>query len=286
MLDLFGNLVTTKHKCTVSVENDYLRIVTPYNAQFVMNIKTLPGNERKFDGTTKAWLVAARHYTKVRDWIMQLYNEDIGALSVPVAAPSAEIRVLDVLYLGQCKPRGTDFNEAYGMSMDGNWAFNFPEPVLREWFEGFYDKQSSATTLYGLLGVARDADATALRSAYRRTARQWHPDVCKEAGANEIFMQLANAYNILSNPVARARYDAGLALESTLQHPGVDIGAAASNNYRPLLRCGYVLAEGVPTLGRFTVKKIQQWEDITNMQGQVLVVSWPMGADKPVQKWA
>lgn len=284
MLDLFGNLVTTKNKCSVNVENDYLRVATPYNASFVTRIKTLPVGERKFDGATKAWLVAARHYATVRDWIMQLYNEDIGPMAVVTTAPKVEIRVLDVLYLGQCKPRGVDFDEAYGMSKDGNWDFAFPEPALREWFEGFYDKQTSATTYYGLLGVPRDVDPDGLKNAYRRAARQWHPDVCKEPNANEIFMQIQNAFNILSNQKTRARYDAGLALEATLRNPNIDI-CGASGGYRPLLRCGYVLAEGRPTLGRFTVSKILKWEDIINPAGQVLVVSWPMGADKPLEKW-
>ena len=68
---------------------------------------------------------------------------------------------------------------------------------------------------YELLGVARDADADTLKRAYRRMARQYHPDINKEAGAEDRFKEIGRAYEVLSDPQSRARYDqfgeAGLA---------------------------------------------------------------------------
>ena len=43
---------------------------------------------------------------------------------------------------------------------------------------------------YDLLGVSRDADADTLKRAYRRLARQYHPDINKEAGAEEKLKRL------------------------------------------------------------------------------------------------
>lgn len=60
---------------------------------------------------------------------------------------------------------------------------------------------------YDLLGVSRDADADALKRAYRRLARQFHPDVNKGAGAEDRFKEIGRAYEVLSNPQTRARYD-------------------------------------------------------------------------------
>jgi len=60
---------------------------------------------------------------------------------------------------------------------------------------------------YELLGVARDADADALKRAYRRLARQYHPDVNKEAGAEDRFKEIGRAYEVLSDPQTRSRYD-------------------------------------------------------------------------------
>jgi molecular chaperone DnaJ len=60
---------------------------------------------------------------------------------------------------------------------------------------------------YELLGVSRDVDADSLKKAYRRLARQYHPDVNKDPAAEERFKEIGRAYEVLSDPQARARYD-------------------------------------------------------------------------------
>jgi curved DNA-binding protein len=62
--------------------------------------------------------------------------------------------------------------------------------------------------LYGELGVARDAGEEEIRKAYRRLARQFHPDVNpNDAKAEERFKEISFAYDVLSDPEKRARYD-------------------------------------------------------------------------------
>ncbi|MGF1539324.1 MAG: molecular chaperone DnaJ [Pleurocapsa sp.] len=60
---------------------------------------------------------------------------------------------------------------------------------------------------YQILGVSRDADKEELKRAYRRLARKYHPDVNKESGAEEKFKEINRAYEVLSEPETRARYD-------------------------------------------------------------------------------
>jgi molecular chaperone DnaJ len=60
---------------------------------------------------------------------------------------------------------------------------------------------------YDILGVSRDADKDQIKKAYRRLARKYHPDVNKEAGAEERFKEINRAYEVLSEPETRARYD-------------------------------------------------------------------------------
>ena len=60
---------------------------------------------------------------------------------------------------------------------------------------------------YQILGVSRDADADTLKSAYRKLARQFHPDVNKDPGAEDKFKEIGRAYEALANPETRARYD-------------------------------------------------------------------------------
>jgi curved DNA-binding protein len=60
---------------------------------------------------------------------------------------------------------------------------------------------------YAALGVPRDADEQAIKNAYRRLARQYHPDVSKAADAEARFKEVAEAYATLKDPEKRAAYD-------------------------------------------------------------------------------
>jgi curved DNA-binding protein len=63
---------------------------------------------------------------------------------------------------------------------------------------------------YELLGVSRTATDKAIKSAYRRLARKYHPDVNKgDKQAEERFKEVAEAFAVLSDPEKRARYDRG-----------------------------------------------------------------------------
>src|SRR4051812_2609685 len=60
---------------------------------------------------------------------------------------------------------------------------------------------------YEVLGVARDADETEVKKAFRRLARELHPDVNSTETAEEDFKEVAEAYEILSDAERRATYD-------------------------------------------------------------------------------
>ena len=62
---------------------------------------------------------------------------------------------------------------------------------------------------YAVLGVDRDADADTIKKAYRRLARQYHPDVNSDPGAAERFKEVSHAYEVLSDPEKRRVYDLG-----------------------------------------------------------------------------
>ena len=60
---------------------------------------------------------------------------------------------------------------------------------------------------YKILGVDRSADEKTLKQAYRRLARKYHPDVSKAVGSTERFKEINEAYEVLSDPEKRKRYD-------------------------------------------------------------------------------
>ncbi|GAA1824510.1 DnaJ domain-containing protein [Planosporangium flavigriseum] len=60
---------------------------------------------------------------------------------------------------------------------------------------------------YEILGVPRDASQSDIQRAYRQLARRNHPDVNKNPGAEERFKEITEAYDVLSDPSKRKRYD-------------------------------------------------------------------------------
>ena len=60
---------------------------------------------------------------------------------------------------------------------------------------------------YSILGIDPEADAKAVKTAYRRLARKYHPDVSTEHEAEKHFKEVAEAYEVLSDATRRAEYD-------------------------------------------------------------------------------
>lgn len=60
---------------------------------------------------------------------------------------------------------------------------------------------------YTVLGVDSDADEATIKTAYRKLARKYHPDVNKDAGAEDKFKEIAEAYHVLKDSERRAEFD-------------------------------------------------------------------------------
>lgn len=67
--------------------------------------------------------------------------------------------------------------------------------------------QTMPQDLYEILGVSRNASPEEIKKAYRRLARQFHPDVNRDDGAADKFKEINAAYEVLSDAEKRARYD-------------------------------------------------------------------------------
>src|ERR1043165_2107560 len=63
---------------------------------------------------------------------------------------------------------------------------------------------------YSLLGISRNATLEEVRKAYFEAAQKLHPDKNTAAGETELFLDVQQAYELLSNPKRRAQYDATL----------------------------------------------------------------------------
>jgi curved DNA-binding protein len=92
-----------------------------------------------------------------------------------------------------------------------------------------------ARDFYEVLGVSRDADQSEIQRAYRKAARKLHPDVNKDPGAEERFKELSEAYDVLSDPDQRKRYDA---FGEDFRRVGPDVDPAAYRRSRAYAGAG------------------------------------------------
>ena len=60
---------------------------------------------------------------------------------------------------------------------------------------------------YAILGVKRDAKPDEIRKAYRKLAKEFHPDINKSAGAEDKYKEINEAYEVLKDPAKREKYD-------------------------------------------------------------------------------
>ena len=67
---------------------------------------------------------------------------------------------------------------------------------------------ATKTDYYATLGIARGASDAEIKKAFRKLAQQWHPDVNTDPAAQARFKEINEAYQVLSDPERRGRYDA------------------------------------------------------------------------------
>lgn len=282
---------------TLSPRSDGLALVSPYDPAFVAAFKALlSSRERTWDAANRVWVIDPAKADAVADLCRDFFGArpDVPRVTAQAAAP--EIRTITLEYLGQCKLRDLGSEPTAMGYAAGAWSVVAPESVLRAWFDPFGAQAEAPAspdapqTLYGLLGVGQDADDAALKQGYKRMARQWHPDQCREPDAKEMFIRIKAAYDVLSDPTKRRKYNAGLLFERQQKPERASDRwranlAAMHSAYRAPLRCGLLVVECLPKLGRLILTKILSWQDITDGAGRVMVASWDADRERIRVEW-
>src|SRR3712207_7011710 len=135
-----------------------------------------------------------RHTRYWRDWSSDVCSSDLWG-TAPVTAPSAG-------WASSAPPAWTT---------RPTWPRCVPWPATsaRSWPRAEVRDFSMATDYYGVLGLARGASDNEIKKAYRRLARDLHPDVNPDPEAKERFQEVTRAYEALTDPEKRRIVDLG-----------------------------------------------------------------------------
>ena len=249
--------------------------------------KAIPPSEITWHKAEKVWLISPDELQTAIGVIISHTDQPLTLPSTFPAPPEIMEKTFILEYLGATKDRGKT-KSAYG-SVNGQWASEFPEEVLKNFFEGreANHQPDGLQTLYQVLCIFEKATPEEIKKAYKRLALHNHPDVNKEPDAHETFIKINEAYKVLNDPEQKRRYDAGLYFERQNKEPDYSIGTSryTGYGYRAPLRCGQITARGTVRLMRFVVSEILKWDDITNVEGKTMISHWPNGADTFQIQW-
>jgi hypothetical protein len=302
----------TDNPIKITIEAGYYAMRSPKDQRLIDELKSaIHYGKRSWNGAAQAWMIEPSALPSLLRAIQRAGYElpEIPQMEASTAVAATTQRQIRIEYLGQCKERdggivsalATENAQNPWTGLDGQrrygWSIEILESALKEWFE-HRSSAPAATgqTFYQVLCVVETATADQIKSAYRRLARQWHPDVCAEAEANEMFRKLTDAYEILQHPKRRKAYDAGLFFEREANkkqleptHTWSPIRGGMKFHpvyFRAPLRCGLITAEGRQELKKFVVSKILDWQDIVSEEhGMTMTSSWNKATESIQVKW-
>lgn len=132
---------------------------------------------------------------------------------------------------------------------------------------------------YSQLGIDRSASADQVKTAYRKMARRYHPDVSKEADAAEKIKSINEAYAVLGDPSRRALYDRALdrGEATSFQHDhfnGAPFHADVHDLFEQLFRKA---SKPINTLAITLEQAFSGGKVLVNMKGQDVEIEIPKG---------
>ena len=143
--------------------------------------------------------------------------------------------------------------------------------------------KTQAKDYYRLLGVRPDATVLLIKKAYRKLAKQYHPDVNHSPDAAERFREITEAYDTLTDPDRRRRYDRLHGFGHTTS--GTDDGS--SRYYRTRTSTGSANGNSSPMASRIIKVLEETWLEIRRWNPEIpaVVIIIASGTDGRHPRW-
>jgi len=230
------------------------------------------------------WEVSAIYWKPVID-LCKKHGLQVST-SGEVEAATSQRHNIRLDYMGLLRPRDGGIYTATGW-VNGGWNAVFTLEVLQTWFK-FSLTPGDMPTLFSVIGVDQNLEGLAfdkaLKKAYRRAARTYHPDINKEPDAADNFRTIQEAYEKLQDPLFRKRYKAGLFFQKKVERGSTVYGNEALN-WKPPIRCGHLTVQATLAVNKYDIEEIVSWTDIKNTKGETLVTYWSPGAEFFKEEW-
>lgn len=241
----------------------YLQVSFPYVKGLNNYVKKwIPSSERRYCPITKRWFFNKFYLNNVANGIKQFglfpVIVDLGGES----GNNTQEFVIEYLKITYTKKDGT----FYKLYLRNRHIANLPDYQMKQWWlDNPYNKpkplSAEASNFYKLLEVDQHCKIEEIKESYRQLAMQFHPDTSTELDAHEIFVRLNSAYEVLTNPIKRKKYDAGITYARMINENGSSV-TSRSRFTEPPVKCGRVKAVGKFHLGLFVIDKVLKWQDI------------------------
>lgn len=265
-----------------------IRVIVPYKKAFQLEVFDrmsgyIPQSDRSFNKPDNTWLVEYKWGKRLAQSIEKHFGVVVDAPMPPQTLNNSKIyrTRYKIEYIGQPKWKGD--NNYSSCFVNDSWNFIIPEQVIVDFLltKGMNVKRKSDEnkTLYDILSgpqlvVNMSSSQEDIKRAFRFMARQWHPDVCKEPDATERFKEINGAYQKLSDPKEKSKYDAANRIAQTI----------TDRQFKPKVthmqqgvqlpsRCGWLTVDAERSARGITVTRIYGWEEIIE-NGKALVTSW------------
>ena len=270
---------------TVTVVEDGIEFIADYDPDMTPLMladmkRHIPPTHKRWDASRKVWIVAFEYAEILSQIIKDYYSVYWPPHTWKIDQRKTETRRYFVRYIGTPKDHGDGRLRSFGMTRQDDYELIFSLDVFLDFFQikTPAKKPSLPKNHYERLNVVPAATAADIKKSYYRLARQYHPDVCQEPWANEVFAAYAESYEILSDRIMRKRYDLSLSWGNDHDLPDpLETPADESAEFELPTRCGILVLQGYSMIGRFVVTKIVTWEPVKNDMGLTLETRWKQG---------